>query len=56
MPKFEVLATQLIYLSTIVEADSEEEAQKIAIDRAEWRDYEAERVTYSDTLKIEDGL
>jgi len=50
--KYEVLASQVIYLSTIVEANSKEEAEKIAFDRGEWRDYQAERVTYSDTIEI----
>ena len=56
MSKFEIIAKQVIYLSTIVEANSEEEAEKIAFDRGDWKDYEAEKVTHLDTLKIEDGL
>ena len=55
MPKYEVLASQVIYLSTIVEADTKEDAWSIAINRGEWRDYQAERIVHSETLNIEEN-
>jgi hypothetical protein len=53
MPKFEVLASQVIYLSAIVEAESKDKAWEIAINGGSWEDYEAERIIYSDTIEIE---
>jgi len=55
MTKFEVLATQVIYLSTIVEANSKKEAQKIAMDRDEWRAYQVKKVTHFDTQELEEN-
>jgi hypothetical protein len=55
MPKFEVLASQVIYLTTIVEADSMDKAWEIAINEGSWEDYEAERIIYSDTIEIEEN-
>ena len=53
MPKYEVLASQVIYLTTIVEAESMDKAWEIAINEGSWEDYEAERIIYSDTIEIE---
>lgn len=55
MAKYEVLASQVIYLSTIVEADSKEQAWQIAINNGEWKDYQAERIIHSETLDIEEN-
>ena len=55
MPKFEVLASQVIYLTTIVEAESMDKAWEIAINEGSWEDYEAERIIYSDTIEIEEN-
>ena len=54
MPKYEVLASQVIYLSAIVEADSKDKAWGIAINEGSWEDYEAERIIYSDPIEIEE--
>jgi hypothetical protein len=54
MPKFEVLASQVIYLVRIVEADSKEQAWQIAIDDGEWKDYEATNITHIETVEIEE--
>ena len=54
MPKFEVLASQVIYLTTIVEADSKEQAWEIAINEGNWKDYQAERIIHSETLDTEE--
>jgi hypothetical protein len=53
--KYEVLASQVIYLTTTVEAESQEEAWIIAINRGEWEDYQAERIMHSETIEIEGG-
>ena len=55
MPKYEVLASQVIYLSTIVEAESMDKAWEIAINEGSWRDYQAERIIHSDTIEIEEN-
>jgi hypothetical protein len=55
MPKYEVLASQVIYLTTIVEAESIDKAWEIAINEGSWEDYEAERIIYSDTIEIEEN-
>jgi hypothetical protein len=55
MPKYEVLASQVIYLTTIVEAESMDKAWEIAINEGSWEDYEAERIIYSDTIEIEEN-
>ena len=55
MPKYEVLASQVIYLSAIVEADSKDKAWEIAINNGSWEDYQAERIIYSDTIEIEEN-
>lgn len=52
--KYEVLASQVIYLTTTVEADSAEEAWLIAINRGEWEDYQAERIVHSETIEMEE--
>jgi len=55
MPKqFEVLASQVIYLTTTVEANSKEEAWVIAINEGSWTDYQAERIVHSETIEIEE--
>jgi hypothetical protein len=54
MPKFEVLASQVIYLTTIVDADSKEQAWEVAINAGNWEDYQAERIIHSDTLNAEE--
>jgi hypothetical protein len=54
MPKYEVLASQVIYLSALVEAESKEQAWQIAIDDGEWVDYQAERIIHSETIEIEE--
>ena len=55
MPKYEVLASQVIYLTTIVEANSQEEAWVIAINEGSWKDYQAERIVHSETIEIEEN-
>jgi hypothetical protein len=55
MPKYEVLASQVIYLSAIIEAESMDKAWEIAINEGSWEDYEAERIIYSDTIEIEEN-
>ena len=55
MPKFEVLASQVIYLSTIVEAESMDKAWEIAINEGSWEDYQAERIIHSCTNEIEEN-
>lgn len=52
MKKYEVLASQVVYLSTIVEADNEEQAWQKAVTEANWKDYQAERVMHSETIEI----
>jgi hypothetical protein len=54
MLKFEVLASQVIYLSAIVEADSKDKAWEVAINGGSWRDYQAERIVHSETIEIEE--
>lgn len=54
MPKYEVLASQVIYLSAIVEADSKEQAWQIALNDGEWVDYQAEGVIHSDTIEFKE--
>jgi hypothetical protein len=54
MPKYEVLASQVIYLTTIVEAESKDKAWEIAINEGSWEDYQAERIIYSETIEIEE--
>ena len=54
MPKYEVLASQVIYLSAIVEAESKDKAWEIAINEGSWKDYEAERIIHSETIQIEE--
>jgi len=55
MPKFEVLASQVIYLTTTVEANSQEEAWVIAINEGSWTDYHAERIVHSESIEIEEN-
>ena len=55
MRKYEVLASQVIYLTTIVEANSQEEAWLIAINEGSWTDYQAERIVHSETIEIEEN-
>lgn len=55
MPKFEVLASQVIYLTTIVEADTKEQAWVIAINEGSWEDYQAERIVHSESIEIEEN-
>jgi hypothetical protein len=54
MPKYEVLASQVIYLTATVEADTQEQAWVIAINEGSWRDYQAERIIHSETIEIEE--
>ncbi len=51
--KYEVLASQVIYLTTTVEASSKEEAWNIAINEGNWEDYQADRILHSETLPVE---
>ena len=55
MPKYEVLASQVIYLTTIVEADTNEQAWEIAIRKGNWEDYQAEKIVHSETIEIEEN-
>ena len=55
MPKYEVLASQVIYLTTIVEAESKNKAWEIAINKGSWQDYQAERIVHSETIEIEEN-
>jgi hypothetical protein len=55
MPKFEVLASQVIYLTTTVEADTQDQAWVIAINEGSWMDYQAERIIHSETIEIEEN-
>jgi hypothetical protein len=55
MPKFEVLASQVIYLTTIVEADTKEQAWVTAINEGSWTDYHAERIVHSESIEIEEN-
>lgn len=54
--KYEVLASQVIYLSAIVEANSKEEAWEIACNEADWVDYQAEKLVHSETLEIREDV
>jgi hypothetical protein len=54
MPKYEVLASQVIYLSAIVEAESKDKAWQIAIDDGEWKDYEATNITHTETIEVKE--
>ena len=51
--KYEILASQVVYLSTIVEANSKEQAYDIAFQYGEWEEYQAERIVYSDTIELD---
>ncbi len=53
MPKYKVLASQVIYLVRTLEADSKERAWQIAIDDGEWKDYEATAITHIETTEME---
>ena len=39
---YEVKSVQTVYSKILVEANSEEEAQELAIDAMEWREYDAD--------------
>ena len=48
---YEVKSVQTVYSKILVEANSEEEAQELAIDAMEWREYDADGFEVTDVTE-----